>query len=130
MTGVTQDIADKRMKKELDKKLFYTCPIEAAYMAKGFGVEFLVVWHGEETIVGWDNGDGASVFFGDNTDGPFYIHPDSLHIFEPEQGDWSIPCNIFTQGVWRNIYGGDSEPHEYKTDKRNGKAFIWPKEEE
>ena len=73
------------------KKLFYTDPLQAAYMAKGFGVKFNAQGLGEILfdidkygLMSWGYRSGC----GEYHQGPFHIHPDSLHIFEPQVDDF------------------------------------------
>ena len=75
-------------------KYYYDCPIEAAYMAKNFGVKLRLELIDAETgiidlqqfpISSWHT---LTSLFGTTGLSPyFYITPDSLHIFEPQVGD-------------------------------------------
>lgn len=85
--------------KIMTDKLYYTDPLQAAWMAREFGVKF-------------ENEDDAAMFViegGDEyatlsqmqqtiTSKKYYIHPDSYHIFEPQEGDvveYNIICDKY-----------------------------------
>lgn len=126
-------------------RLYYDCPIEAAYMAKNFGVKFLHELRFEiEVYFSLHNNDISWLFneeTGDDysyTRDKFYIDPDSLPIFEPMEGDIitdddinpfvissKISCDVDDKYVApEHIVGQD------KTIFRDGKPFITPKREE
>lgn len=100
------------------KKLFYTCPIEAAYMSKNFGVKLMTpdgrllflsndvlrnLWY-------WGADYGSRALIPEDNQ---YVHPDSLHIFKPKGGDV-----IFTDGRNINLKEG-----ELAFDKNYGEIF-------
>lgn len=133
------------------KKYYYDCPIEAAYMAKNFDVEFLV--------------DGKAVVYDDNSTSPsgkrlrfwycdengdideacyvedeekIYIHPESLPIFEPMEKDIAMFKGEFDNlygevrfsGTWARLKDMICGEHHYsRTIERNNKPFITPKQE-
>ena len=73
-------------------KLYYTDPLQAAYMAKEFGVDFVIKWWGEEIIAKHSDAIKQPKQFVANMimkhkTGKFCIHPDSYHIFDPQVGD-------------------------------------------
>ncbi len=67
------------------KKYYYDCPIEAMYMAKNFGVEYIE--HCISSIAGELS---VSVAQNDNREFKIYITPESEHIFEKQGGDLYI----------------------------------------
>lgn len=106
-------------------KLFYTCPISTAYMAKNFGVKFKDFEEPHEYLVERDIGDYY---------GPWEVHPDSLHIFEPRPED--VIEVIQNRGIsWRLCYHTISakeeliEAENWKILQRNNIAFIMPERE-
>lgn len=103
------------MEKEL--KLYYTDPLEAVYMASEFGVKFtnriaLYYEYKDQVFVDqWRN------------QGPYYIHPDSYHIFEPRAEDFvsyddGIYAEFYSKKQW-DLYG-------HKIIQRNSKPFFMP----
>lgn len=114
-------------------RYFYDCGLRAAYMAKqydmkfedGFSAQFLAL-------------DAAAQIRDKSERGPYYIHPDSLHLLAPQVGD------LIGDGVTFGLNGGDgciSVPerrngkHHYKLPdgphiiQRDGEAFFWPEVE-
>lgn len=66
-------------------KYFYDDPIAAAWMAKHFGMEFVIEPSGD--VVTWKEFGVVSL---KSWVERFYIHPDSLHLLEPQNGDCVI----------------------------------------
>lgn len=64
------------------KRLYYTCPIKAAYMANYFGVELKT-----KNIHGFHEVDSERMLR-DQDQPPFYIAEESLSIFKPR--DWDL----------------------------------------
>jgi hypothetical protein len=104
---------------------YYTDPLQAAWMVENHGM--CITNHvgtplKSESIVGGD------LF------PPFYIHPDSLHLLEPQVGDIVIeinqlsgqerPCRISNDEHLRFWVGPETI-----IIRRNGKAFHWPASE-
>jgi hypothetical protein len=101
------------------KKLYYDCPLQAAYMAKEFGVSF-------------------------TSERGYIVAPDSHHIFEPQEGDkdengfeyaLSQMTSGFCNGTWgREVIASNQRYFEYlrpfigKRDiaSRGGKPFFMP----
>jgi len=106
-------------------ELYYDCPLQAAIMAKEFGVEY--EWSGK--LEPQESAFGLII-----VPARYYIHPDSLPIFEPKYGDKGIAqegkgatCGFFNK--WEVLVA----PEESVIDKvhiiyRN-KPFFTPKEE-
>jgi len=79
---------------------------------------------GVEAASGW--GDG-SCWWEVKQPETFFIHPESHHIFQPQEGDKNI--NGFTfyadEQHWRDTgWSFYLDPHELPISERNGKAFI------
>lgn len=101
---------------ENEKKLYYTCPIQALYMIKEFGVEF--VYENGDGIVNLQNLELFAVFdikslIDDFKNfGKIYVVKESEYIFEPKQGDMGIESNNLVKIIMRN-----------------GKQFFMPEQE-
>lgn len=119
-------------------KLYYDCPIEAAYMAKNFGAKLRLELIDAETgiidlqqfpITSWHT---LTSLFGTTGLSPyFYIHPDSLHIFKPQEGDfctWEKNKYIDTF-TWCELADYAAINSEIKIIQRDNKPFITPKQE-
>ena len=118
-------------------KLYYTDPLQAAYMAKEFGVDFIIKWWGEEIIAKHSDAIKQPKQFVANMimkhkAGKFCIHPDSYHIFEPQVGD------LVLFGKYNNHYGiFKPVAPEYADNfklipiiQRNNKPFFNPEKED
>ena len=125
-----------------EKRYFYREPLAAAWMAKRFGMEFNVLAPDR-------SGDFHLYRYNPNWCLPLhgqcnnlYIHPDSLRLLEPQEGDEGFylykmadgnACTrqcYFIDGNWF-IEGRSCDLAELpvEIDKRNGIAFIWPERE-
>lgn len=136
----------------MNKKLYYTDPLAAAYMAREFGVEFIpnvrgyshavidltlrgdnneiVAWlmvDGE--LDGWNRRIGEALKPGEK----IYIHPDSYDIFEPKVGDLYTDSNLLPSGLYGSVVTEtDYATHAFKEDfdgriiQRDNKPFFWP----
>lgn len=129
----------------MTKRYYYDDPYAAAYMYHRHG---MVMADGEGRPLEWcyefscfylPEGDGTS------WEGYFYVHPDSIHLLEPREGDLTVRgepevysylcyetkefpqiCNR-EQGVRpRNACGGNW--HVLQIIQRDDKQFFWPKE--
>lgn len=114
-------------------RLYYTCPIEAAYMAKNFGVKIMV-----------NDTEGTEMLcvISSLSRDKYYIHPDSLSVFEPQEGDLVycmgsyqiMPADIDDFGVKYDrriiIQNVTSPIATGKIIQRNNKPFIMPQSEE
>lgn len=133
----------------MTKKLFYTDPLAAIYMAREFGVKFIDA----EKLV-YDDGD-INYFFDifANVDDVInaytkehYIHPDSYDIFEPQKDDLvdlgdhgfafvterkgnNINCALFhiENCAWKDGYW---HRRWVPIIQRNNKPFFTPESEE
>lgn len=130
-------------------KLYYTDPLKAAWMARGFGVKYGIKYNDRlvwDCVTGGGDDSWRPMAYIDVVDDikegslkeAYYIHPDSLAVFEPKEGDMGIdstgrPCEIFLNN-WKLV---DGLAEEYGSrpcppviiDKRNGKAFFAPEVE-
>lgn len=120
------------------KNPFYETAADAIYMHEHFDVQFTRSFGYSieyECAVGEDG-------FACTNHGPvgetFYIHPDSLSIFEPKEGDLvgykfigqgggHIEFIRYNKDVWDDI--GYSLIYVSEINKRKGKPFIMPQEE-
>jgi len=97
-------------------KLYYDNPIKAAYMAREFSVRFV-------------DTNGIEVFltpFIDIEDiRPKFIHPDSLDIFEPKEGDLLTGKN----GKAVMFFDDRHESNDRQIILCDNKHFFMPKEE-
>ena len=115
----------------MTKKLYYTCPIEAAYMAKNFGVKFDF----EESWQGVSSPKLLSELI--KNKGAHYkpaVSLESHSIFEPQDGDLSefahrktYPYAIVKMNSRHNIEKAQNEVKNII--QRNGKSFIMPEVE-
>lgn len=117
------------------KRYFYTDPLAAAWMAKHHGMRFdlprqsggspwdLLI----EVCVHRETGaiDGGSAL------PPIYIHPDSLRLLEPIDGD-VIDCRDCANNVGCGFQDYISKVNEPLGQMilRDGKPFFWPESEE
>lgn len=131
----------------VDKKLYYTDPLAAAYMAREFGVRFFDGTKDDELkAIRYDNCikwayssgifpdgervDSFSFYKGER----FYIHPDSLSIFEPKVEDLMTEGKTIVEHVYKTIdkqvmSRGHLFYSPYKIIQRNNKPFFMPEEE-
>lgn len=108
------------------KRYYYTDPIKAAWMAREFWVEFAS--HSYTDAMSYE---GQLAFLDDGL--PIEIAGDSLHIFEPMEGD-VIRDDIDGeyQVVWKDHKGlgidtsKGTYPPSGQIIQRNGKAFFMP----
>jgi len=99
-------------------------PLHAAIMAAEFGVDFL-------------SGNGSKikrcfVMEGAGDDSPYtlYIHPDSLHIFEPVDGDINSDGAWYDEDMSEWFNGKSLADNQYnRTAFRDGKHFYHWKDE-
>jgi hypothetical protein len=105
-------------------KYFYTDPLAAAWMEKHFDMKFK-----SEMTVDFSGYKYARLWLENEVSGDcrLYIHPDSLHLLEPQVGDF-----LFVGGMYirvdnaENIIGIKSMPHSAIIIQRNGIPFMWP----
>ncbi len=124
---------------------YYTCPLEAAYMAKYHNFTFGFYDEDTEEFIEMDDLD-CWIAESEDTE-RFYLHPDSLSLLEPQDGDAFrilVPQSV-GEPIW--MYGyievdGTSyltTDHGYREDverlmsqykleigRRNDRQFFWP----
>lgn len=122
-------------------RYFYTDPLAAAWMAKHFGMRFQALYCNEDDNRDLDTVDDI-LSSGHSVD--LSIHPDSLHLLEPKDGDI---------GIWSEKWSGhrdegkftysaigfyasnqpytsaDYRPPMHTIIQRSGVAFHWPERE-
>lgn len=129
-------------------KLYYDCPLQAAYMSKEFGVLLLV----EESYSNdsWlEDATPESLMkhihlYGEENIGNIYIHPDSLPVFdciegdliegwagrigyvEEDEGDDELTIDV-NGGTWECPKERNGKKLNYEIIQRNGKPFFTPK---
>jgi len=140
-------------------RLYYTKPLEAAYMDKEFGVRF--VWYASQGYAddwGCQVGemfDWLDAYTEYNVDmirdvfgfldlaSPkrIYVHPDDCRIFEPKENDQGVFINAYSKeefcfyGVlfpeWHSYLKGSKATRgiEPLIIRRDGKHFFMPEEE-
>lgn len=115
------------------KRYYYQCPIKATYMAKEFGMRF-----DDSFYVMCDyiihEGENLGALIKINAPPKIYIHPDSLHLLKPQEGDLiEDPCEpnhfIFISHDESWPLHKEFESGWFKIIQRNGKAFMWPEVE-
>ena len=127
----------------MTKRFFYTDPLAAAWMAKHFGMTF-EFWHREYSYRPDDLEYVVARFMRDGrVERPVYVHPDSLHLLEPQIGDQGIDANecqcrylddYDPEGAWFidgvPVTSFDRATLPVSIDKRNGIAFMFPESED
>lgn len=141
---------------------YYTDPLAAAWMAKHFGMIYGVPYPltpsreatqtGIEKIIcridqdnyfnghGYPKSESTILIFKhernytEDARPPFYIHPDSLHLLEPQDGDLILTTD---RGGTKALFFVDEHTFDFikrcKTFniiQRNGIPFMWPESEE
>lgn len=119
-------------------RYYYTDALKAAYMAREFGFK---IYHPENEEFQEENFSFSELIsfvddpFNHGAAAPYYIHPDSIPLLEPKEGDLI---------EWWNPRAFDSYNHRYSImDKnpvhrdnkfiillREGKAFFTPEQED
>lgn len=114
-------------------KLYYTNPIVAAYMAEEFGVRF-INRENQELSIGEIQRDCHPKMSENDI---YYIHPDSLDIFEPKEGDLisindGISAALIThkEFILALIANNDRFEAPLQIIRRNNKPFFVPEIEE
>jgi len=113
--------------------MYYDDPLAAAYMAREFGVEYYTYPDGsdKDDPINCDEFKDHGVCLSDNS--TFYIHPDSLHIFNPRRGDLVYYHPIDLHELWCWSEWEPSDIHKSFSDigdiiQRNDKPFFMPLE--
>jgi hypothetical protein len=132
------------------KRYFYTDPLAAAWMAKYHGMTLYIGHLPDDydaySAVNWWHAIDDERYRREKfkqLDIHFFVHPDSLHLLEAQMDDWggdrrisgnviSITASLVTIDT---IERHNGKTHyciprfEFRTQKRNGIAFIWPETE-
>lgn len=130
----------------MTKKLYYDDQLQAAYMCREFGANYmgfnkdfsqLTELRGDIFIESTFYSDGTTENYIQEEDTKYYVHPESLDIFKPVNGDvgYSRKGTLYEYNYgWSTQCGKEPEfLQEKNTDikiiQRNGKLFFTPKEE-
>jgi hypothetical protein len=123
-----------------EPQLYYSCPIEAAYMNKNFHVQFL-------NTIPILLEDAISFYYTPNTYDKYYVLRESFHIFNPQNGDIITgnegPAMVHMEKTYYPIGTKEAnitqilissaiylcEKGDIKIIQRNNKAFITPHKE-
>ncbi len=122
-------------------KLFYSDPLAAAYMTREHGVK-VVVADNEDVVQSVSDiaFDYAFESLVEHDEELLYVHPDSEHIFEPQEGDiilhgdWHLEVMDVTDDNY-SVYLCIDPVELEETDKyvsiiqRNSKPFFMPEVE-
>ena len=129
-------------------KLYYDCPIEAAYMAKNFKVNFtsegLTDAQAMQAIQmvkveGYTSWYDRSLNFQWTKGTKLYVHSDSYMVFKPQIGDigklGKSNLYIYDDRGWEDSYDGalifehhGNDPKKVKVIDKGSKPFFTPKE--
>lgn len=110
-------------------RYFYTDPLAAAWMAKQFGMKFVLNYDEASTKTGIYC-EIYSPLSHDDID-KLYIHPDSVKLLEPKENDV-----VFFNSHNEDFYIKLDNPiltdgvENAKIIQREGKSFMWPDLEE
>jgi len=141
-------------------RLYYSDPIAAIHMAKEFGVKYLTPsdWYVDpkkgHLLVSWETDwtsireyiiiydvwqghgiEGFNAKFPEISYLKFYIHPDSLDIYQPKVGDkdedgYEVVSSIVMSGHFDRHRTLSEDLKNFKTARRNNKPFFWPERED
>ena len=105
-------------------RYFYTAPLAAAWMHRYFDMRLQVLvadnppvfyrWSPKQPDLAWQ-------------DNRYYLHPDSLHLLEPVDGD-EYRNSAGEVETWASRLGLTWHPR-YRIVFRDGKPFFWPESE-
>ncbi len=121
----------------MNKRAYYNDPLISAYMADKFGLKFEGCFWIEVEVYGgelsWVDPDAEEV-----GQKKYYIHPDSMHIFEPKDDDWGKTesdgywVSRFNRVWWSAGIGGTTRENDAKVTiiQRDNKHFFMPEFEE
>lgn len=119
----------------MTRKAFYTDPLAAAWMLRHHGMGFNVSSGVAENIKHIRIWDEITDYY--RPGNKFYIHPDSLHLLEPQVGDLVSVNNGQDAGIAFHQDFIDalktnytSFAHQVTIIQRNGIAFMWAEFEE
>lgn len=114
---------------------YYTDPLKAALMARDYGVRLISRGGAELHNFGLGIGAKTKLLGIVYHQPPYYVTPDSEHIFQPQKNDFGedamgSPC-LFNGGEWVSLAGerGHWVTATVEITRRNGKAFFMPEAE-
>lgn len=115
----------------MTRRFFYTDQLAAAWMAKHFRMEFIgpngnLVWVCIDFEQQWFSEAGND---GSETQ-KAYIHPDSLHLFEPKTDDVVLMNDMDGANSLEFWWEGRNKGKPIRIIEREGYAFHWPQSEE
>lgn len=126
-------------------RLFYSDPLEAAYMIKHFRMRIVVKENSESGIalsVGENMAQDAewrNVCVMETGETKYYIHPDSLGLLEPIPGDvvrvtgrdgrnpQEPIAHLYVGKIQHDSIGVVMYPEDICVVERAGRPFFWPK---
>ena len=108
-----------------NRRYFYTDPLAAAWMAKHFGMEF--DWfsdQGNGPVAQTPESIAHDILY-PGTGGRYYIHPDSLHLLEPQARDTVL---FFDNGplFGREVRSGRQRSSPFQRCSKSKKASRSP----
>jgi len=118
----------------MTKRYYYTDPLAAAWMSKHFNIN--IEW-ADGTIT--DNYTGDNIVYYEKylgTESPYYIHPDSEHILNPQVGDlvhnfrWQSHFMIERDNDLLAVNNAMKVGTRYSIIQRNNIPFMWPEVDE
>ncbi len=111
------------------KRYFYREPLDSAYMMKIHGMKFACA-HKKDSCYSLSSllAMGAGIF---NTrpPGKIFIHPESLHLLEPQVGDLLNSGEVIRNSIAVATLN-DLERCGVRIIQHNGIPFMWPETEE
>ena len=123
---------------------YYDDPLAAAYMCQNHHVAFLkgTIYDDVKGVAARPTITATTAAFmssrvvldtHDNPNHKYIIHPDSLHIFEPQEGDvvqvWSSPSKAHYSVKYKRLTTKAVGENISAIIQRNGKPFFMPKEQ-
>jgi hypothetical protein len=111
---------------------YYTDPLQAALMARDYGVRLISRGGAELHNFGLGMGAKTKLLGIVYHQPPYYVTPDSEHIFQHQDGDESRGGWVFSADIqaWRKCacdkYSEVKRPHELPINLRQGRAFFMP----
>ncbi len=117
-------------------RYYYTDLLKAVWMCDAFGFRFeiedLPYFFPQIYVDIIDYGTAYKVSLSGRTRvAKYYIHPDSIPLLQPQEGDRNIDGLIFEKGQWIGL-GYAYSGYNYNNrdiDKRNGKVWFTPEVE-
>lgn len=118
-------------------RYYYTDPLAAAWMAKHFGMKFC------DKASHSVSADPSLWYMAERhyQAGPLFIHPDSLHLLEPQKHDlvdfgWIHPCGqsfheltLLNKSFKAFCEKSTCDYDSHQIIQRRGKPFHWPEVE-